>query len=85
MAESAEILSQPHQTVQIPAIAAGCPMADMADSVMVERAWEALDQVVGADKITPMVYMNSDAELKAFCGKNNGVVCTSSNAPVAFD
>jgi len=85
MAESAEILSQPHQIVQIPAIEAGCPMADMADSVMVERAWEALDQVVGAEKITPMVYMNSDAELKAFCGKNSGLVCTSSNAPVAFD
>ncbi|MBW2609832.1 MAG: quinolinate synthase NadA [Deltaproteobacteria bacterium] len=85
MAESAEILSQPHQTVQIPAIEAGCPMADMADSVLVERAWEALDQVVGAAKITPMVYMNSDAELKAFCGKNSGLVCTSSNAPVAFD
>ena len=31
MAESAEILSQPHQTVQIPALEAGCWMADMAD------------------------------------------------------
>ena len=29
--------------------------------------------------------MNSVAALKAFCGRNNGIVCTSSNAPRAFD
>ena len=42
MAESAEILSQPHQIVQIPDIEAGCWMADMADIVIVEKAWEEL-------------------------------------------
>ena len=85
MAESAEILSQPHQTVQIPAVEAGCWMADMADIFIVEKAWEELISVTGADSVMPVVYMNSDAELKAFCGRQGGLVCTSSNAPAAFE
>jgi quinolinate synthase len=84
MAESAAILAQPHQTVQIPDEEAGCWMADMADIVVVEKSWAALNAAVGVDSITPMVYMNSDAELKAFCGRHGGIVCTSSNAPQAF-
>jgi quinolinate synthase len=85
MAESAEILSQPHQVVQIPHIEAGCWMADMADSVLVETAWRDLTSITGSDAITPIVYMNSDAELKAMCGRNGGIVCTSSNAPESFE
>lgn len=84
MAESAAILAQSHQTVQIPDEEAGCWMADMADLVVVEKAWAALNGAVGVDSITPMVYMNSDAELKAFCGRHGGIVCTSSNALQAF-
>ncbi|UCD89697.1 MAG: quinolinate synthase NadA [Desulfobacterales bacterium] len=84
MAESADILSQPHQTVQIPEKGAGCPMADMADIANVESAWEDVTSIVGMGTITPIVYMNSDANIKAFCGRNGGVVCTSSNAHTAF-
>ena len=84
MAESAEILSQPHQTVQIPDVEAGCWMADMADIYVVENAWDQLTSVVGDNQVMPIVYMNSDAELKAFCGRNGGAVCTSSNASAAF-
>ena len=84
MAESAAILSQPHQTVQIPAVEAGCWMADMVDNATVERAWDELTSVTGNDSIMPIVYMNSDAVLKAFCGRRGGAVCTSSNAPAAF-
>lgn len=84
MAESAEILSQSHQTVQIPDEGAGCWMSDMADIVLVEKAWKELTTITGSESITPIVYMNSDAELKAFCGRNGGIVCTSSNAPAAF-
>ncbi|MFC1533551.1 quinolinate synthase NadA [Thermodesulfobacteriota bacterium] len=84
MAESAEILSQPHQTVQIPVIEAGCPMADMADIFDVEKAWEDITSIIGDDTTIPVVYMNSDAELKAFSGRNGGVVCTSSNAQAAM-
>lgn len=85
MAESAAILAKKHQTVQIPDTNAGCWMADMADSVMVERAWKEVTQIVGDQAITPLVYMNSDAYIKAHCGRHQGAVCTSSNAPKAFE
>ena len=84
MAESAEILSRPHQIVQIPALEAGCWMADMADVRTVEEAWEDISSLIGEESVVPIVYMNSDAGLKAFCGRHGGVVCTSSNATDAF-
>lgn len=79
MAESADILRQPHQTVILPDLKAGCSMADMADLEHVEEAWDRLTKVHG-DTIVPVTYMNSTAALKAFCGERGGVVCTSSNA-----
>ena len=84
MAESAEILSSPNQTVQIPALEAGCWMADMADILTIEKAWNDIKSVINDESIVPIVYMNSDAGLKAFCGRHGGLVCTSSNAPEAF-
>ena len=42
MAESADILTGPHQQVLLPDLAAGCSMADMADIDQVEEAWEAI-------------------------------------------
>ncbi|MCF8068885.1 MAG: quinolinate synthase NadA [Desulfobacterales bacterium] len=85
MAESAEILSQPHQIVQMPDTNAGCWMADMADHYIVEKAWEEVTAFLGDTTVIPVVYMNADAEIKAICGRNGGVVCTSSNAHAAFD
>jgi len=84
MAESAEILSRSDQTVQIPAVEAGCWMADMANIHVVEKAWEEVNFICKPDTAVPLVYMNSDAELKAFCGRRGGAVCTSSNARAAF-
>ena len=84
MAESAAILAQPHQVVQIPDITAGCLMADMVDLDQVEMAWEELTEITGQTPIMPIVYMNSDASLKAFCGRHGGAVCTSSNAQAAL-
>jgi len=80
MAESAAILARPEQTVQIPDLNAGCWMADMSEIHEVERAWEEITSLVGGEPIVPIVYMNSDARLKAFCGRHGGAVCTSSNA-----
>ncbi len=80
MAESASILSKANQIVQIPAMDAGCPMADMADYSDVKIAWEILRKNMPDSCIIPVTYMNSTAEIKAFCGKNGGAVCTSSNA-----
>ena len=84
MAESAAILAQSHQLVQIPDPKAGCLMADMADIHTVEAAWEELTDIAGEGAITPIVYMNSAAALKAFCGRHGGTVCTSSNARAAL-
>ncbi|MFC6288557.1 quinolinate synthase NadA [Nocardioides sp. GCM10027113] len=85
MAESADILTGPHQQVVLPDLAAGCSMADMARLNQVEDAWEALQEAGVADSVVPVTYMNSSADIKAFCGRNGGVVCTSSNAEVALE
>ncbi|MBF0295498.1 MAG: quinolinate synthase NadA [Magnetococcales bacterium] len=81
MAEVADILSAPHQTVLLPDLAAGCSMADMADLARVKTAWRALGGVMDVESsVTPITYVNSMADLKGFCGEHGGVVCTSSNA-----
>ncbi len=85
MAESADILTGPHQQVVLPDLAAGCSMADMARLPQVEKAWEALAEAGVQDAVVPVTYMNSSADIKAFCGRNGGVVCTSSNAEVALE
>ena len=80
MAESADILTAPEQKVILPDLAAGCSMADMARLAQVEDAWDTLADAGIADVTVPVTYMNSSADIKAFCGRNGGVVCTSSNA-----
>ncbi|MBM9461391.1 quinolinate synthase NadA [Nocardioides sp. zg-536] len=85
MAESADILTGPEQKVVLPDLAAGCSMADMARLAQVEKAWEALAAAGVQDQVVPVTYMNSSADIKAFCGRNGGVVCTSSNAEVALE
>jgi len=86
MAETADILTSPDQNVLLPNMAAGCSMADMATASQVEQSWEALKYVLGTtENVVPITYMNSAAAIKAHCGKNGGLVCTSSNADKAFD
>lgn len=81
MAEVADILSGPEQISILPDLGAGCSMADMADLSSVERAWQELSEVMDPDEsVTPVTYINSAADLKAFCGRHGGIVCTSSNA-----
>ena len=82
MAEVADILSRPDQVVILPDLAAGCSMADMANLAKVERSYRELNKVLDFDEtITPVTYINSAADLKAFCGEHGGIVCTSTNAP----
>lgn len=86
MAESADILGKPQQRVILPDMGAGCSMADMATIDQVEDAWEQLREIgVLKSKVAPITYMNSSAAIKAFCGRHEGVVCTSSNAVPLFD
>lgn len=81
MAEVADILSKPEQTALLPDLAAGCSMADMANLAKVERCWRELSAVLDAEEeVMPVTYINSAADLKAFCGEHGGIVCTSSNA-----
>lgn len=81
MAEVADILSRPDQISILPDVSAGCSMADMADLRNVERAWSELASVLDPDtEISPVTYINSAANLKAFCGTHGGIVCTSTNA-----
>ena len=79
MAETADILTTPEQTVVLPDMRAGCSMADMADIHQTERAWAKLQKLFG-DTILPLTYVNSTAAIKAFVGKNGGATVTSSNA-----
>jgi quinolinate synthase len=87
MAETADMLSRPDQSVILPNLAAGCSMADMADLDSVTDCWNELEEVFGAapgasgrQPVVPVTYMNSSAALKGFCGRHGGIVCTSSNA-----
>lgn len=69
MAESAKILS-PEKTVLLPAIDAGCPMADMADEDGVAKLKERYPAAA------VVCYINSSTEVKAL----SDVCVTSSNA-----
>ena len=83
MAETAAMLCSPTQTVCIPARAAVCPMAQMANAEQAQVAWQHLTKYWG-DDLLPITYQNSYASVKAFCGERGGAVCTSANAQALF-
>jgi len=86
MAESADILSAEHQKVFLPDVSAGCSMADMAEIDQVEQCGEILQQQLPhPEKLIPVTYINSSAAVKAFCGRHNGLCCTSSNCLAVFE
>ena len=86
MAETADILSSADQRVILPNLAAGCSMADMARIDDVYDCWDDLQDVLGDHGVVvPITYMNSTAGIKALCGRNGGIVCTSSNATATFE
>ncbi|MDR3762876.1 MAG: quinolinate synthase NadA [Acidobacteriota bacterium] len=89
MAESADVLARPEQTVILPDLNAGCSMADMAEISQVEDAWATFVRLELTTEhgrgITPLTYMNSAANIKAFVGERGGAVCTSSNCHTAMN
>ncbi|MEX2308542.1 MAG: quinolinate synthase NadA [Pirellulales bacterium] len=95
MAETADILANRPQKlaerqgervpVILPDLAAGCSMADMAAIDQIEDAWDQLGEVIDTEDLTPVTYINSAASLKAFVGRHDGIVCTSSNAKAAIE
>lgn len=84
MAESSAVLAREGQRVYLPAMDAGCPLADMADVSEMRFVWQTLTEAGAAKDFLPVVYMNSSAQVKAFCGELGGTVCTSSSADRAF-
>jgi quinolinate synthase len=90
MAETADVLANRPEKLEerggqrvrviLPDMAAGCSMADMAAIRQVEAAWDQLGEVIDTSRMIPVTYINSAANLKAFCGRHGGIVCTSSNA-----
>ncbi|GAA4899027.1 quinolinate synthetase [Stackebrandtia albiflava] len=84
MAESADILTGDDQAVILPDLAAGCSMADMAARRQVDECWDLLTDLGLAEDVVPITYMNSSADIKAFVGEHDGLVCTSSNAERAL-
>ena len=85
MAESADVLGRGDQQVILPDLNAGCSMADMAEISQVENCWDALARLNLAADTIPITYINSTAAIKAFCGENGGLVCTSSNCRAAME
>ncbi len=80
MAETAAILARPGQTVVLPDLEAGCFLAERAERPLVEWTWEWFGRFFDVEEVLPVTYVNSAADLKAFCGHHGGTVCTSANA-----
>ncbi|HMM48488.1 MAG TPA: quinolinate synthase NadA [Miltoncostaeaceae bacterium] len=85
MAEAADLLRAPHQTVVLPDLSAGCHLAECADIFTVRDAWSQMTAALPGKRVIPLTYMNSGADLKAFVGEHGGAVCTSGNAVKAFE
>lgn len=79
MAETADMLTNDDQVVILPDLNAGCSMADMANRIEIDKAWEYIQQAT-SEKVIPITYINCSADLKSFVGENEGSICTSSNA-----
>ncbi len=83
MAEASVILAKEGQRVFLPDMDAGCPLADFATITDVNAAWQTI-QNQAPNQFIPICYMNSSADIKAFCGQHGGAVCTSSSAKSIF-
>ena len=90
MAETADILANSPEKVArrggkripvlLPNFLSGCPMANMATMREVNECWNRLGQLIDTNEVLPVTYVNSSADVKAFCGRHGGTVCTSGNA-----
>jgi len=84
MAESADIVSSPDQKVILPNLHAGCAMAEMADFEDAAAALEEISDLTD-EKVIPISYVNSTADIKALTARAGGACCTSSNVRNVFE
>jgi quinolinate synthase len=84
MGETAAILCRDEQSVVMPVPSAGCYLADCAPPEAITSLWTSLLHAIPQEEITPITYINSSIELKAFCGEHGGIACTSANAEKAL-
>ena len=86
MAESADILCAPHQKVVLPDLAAGLldgrhGRRRSARHLLARAEGDGRRRRCGDGAgVIPVTYINSSADIKAFCGEHGGIVCTSTNA-----
>ncbi len=95
MAETADILANSRENLErrggrrvnvvLPDLQAGCFMADLASRPAVEQCWNMLGEIIDTENVIPVTYVNSSAELKAFCGQHGGLACTSTNAEAVLN
>jgi quinolinate synthase len=83
MAETAAVLARPGQKVHLPAIEAGCPMSEMAQADLLAQVLARLN--ASGRKVVPLAYVNTQAAVKAVCGRFDGSVCTSANAATMLE
>jgi len=79
MVETIKILSKNNQIILTPTLDALCGMASMINEKTLSAVYKKLKNDNNLN-IVPIIYINSYMDIKAFCGKNGGSVCTSSNA-----
>lgn len=83
MAESVAILAKKGQRVFLPALEAGCPLADSISLPEFQHTWQQVHAAyIGS--VVPITYINSSSAIKAVVGEHNGLVCTSANASLAL-
>jgi quinolinate synthase len=79
MGQSVKVLS-PQKRVVMPKIAC-CAMARMIDTLYFDESVAFLEKHgITKEKILPITYINSNADVKAKVGQMGGMVCTSANA-----
>lgn len=84
MAETQDMLASNEQTVMMPDLKAGCALVNQIKLKQLENMWDILTDIRKEQELIPIAYINSSADIKAFCGEHDGVVCTSSNSNNAF-
>jgi len=84
MAETQDMLASSDQTVMMPDLKAGCALVNQIKLKQLEETWEVLTKFRKEQELVPIAYINSSADIKAFCGEHDGTICTSSSSNKVF-